>query len=143
MSLQKRFWPDRSSIPYSTRFHTLFKAREGPSISSITGNGIRILLDNLELKNNQKAIIIEIRNKQKPFPESIMKVLKFVQNELGSSPDYVSRYEICIIPADNRPEVFLPSSGWLWLFSNFHRSLQKEIRLFTYALWKKKAPNLF
>jgi hypothetical protein len=65
-----------------------------------------------------------------------MKVLKFVQNELGSSPDYVSWYEICIILVDNRPEVFLPSC-WLIMtllqFSPLH-SLQKEIRLFTYAL---------
>lgn len=60
----------------------------GPTITSI--KGFRILLDNLELRSDQKAMIIEIRNKQNFFPESITKVLKYVQNELGSTPDYVS-----------------------------------------------------
>lgn len=57
-------------------------------ISSI--KGYRKLLENFELKCERKAIIIEIRNKQNSFSESVTKILKVVENELGSPPDYVS-----------------------------------------------------
>lgn len=63
----------------------LLQAREGPILSSLKDH--RIVCENIKCKHDAKAIIVEVRN---ACSESIKKVLKIVQNELGGSDDFVS-----------------------------------------------------
>lgn len=50
----------------------------------------RIVCDNIEDKSGKTAVILEVRLQGNACPKSIQNVLAIVQNELGSSSDYVS-----------------------------------------------------
>ena len=65
-----------------------YQAQKGPVLASLKGH--RILSDNLKIKDGEAAIILEIRCNSGAIPDNIQNILRFVENELGSSPDYVS-----------------------------------------------------
>ena len=60
----------------------------GPTLSAVKDH--RLISDCVELGSDQKAIIIEVRRKASGLTSNIVDVLKVVEIELGSPPDYVS-----------------------------------------------------
>lgn len=57
----------------------------------------RLLSDCVEIGSDQKAIIIEVRRKASGLTSNIADVLKVVERELGSPPDYVSVLSVTIL----------------------------------------------
>ena len=67
----------------------------GPTLSSVKDH--RLLSDCVEIGTDQKAIIIEVRRKTSGLTSNIVDVLKVVEKELGSPPDYVSILSVTIL----------------------------------------------
>lgn len=71
----------------------------GPTLSSVKDH--RLLSDCIEIGSDQKAIIIEVRRKASGLTSNIVDVLKVVEKELGSPPDYVSTLSVTILTSSS------------------------------------------